>query len=202
MRLYEVIVLNKGEIIIMKILSYFKFWFPTVTAATIICAFVYIAVQQDLRQSANDPQIQIAEDTADILSSGALPQSAVPASKTDIASSLATYVVIADSQGQAITSSALLNGKTPMPPLGVLESALHRGENRVTWQPEPGVRSAIVVKPYSSLAANGYVIVGRSLREVEKREAQLTAIAFLFWAAIMVIISIASYVWTRVIKSS
>jgi hypothetical protein len=38
--------------------------------------------------------------------------------------------------------------------------------DRLTWMPEAGVRSAIVVIHYD----NGYVLAGRSLRRVEQRE--------------------------------
>ena len=42
-----------------------------------------------------------------------------------------------------------------------------RGEDRLTWQPEPGVRSATVVVHYQGAQA-GFVMAGRSLREVGK----------------------------------
>ena len=56
------------------------------------------------------------------------------------------------------------------PPAGVFAVAKQNGENRRTWQPEPGVRNAIVVLPYSVDGEQGYVIGGHSLRETEDRE--------------------------------
>ncbi len=47
-------------------------------------------------------------------------------------------------------------------------SASRVGEDRITWQPEPGIRSAVVVVHYTG-ATPGYVMAGRSLREVEWR---------------------------------
>jgi len=48
----------------------------------------------------------------------------------------------------------------------VLSSTKNGSENWVTWQPRGGVRiAAVVVK-----SQGGYVLAGRSLREVEKRE--------------------------------
>lgn len=63
-------------------------------------------------------------------------------------------------------------------PQGVLDSAQQHGQNRVTWQPEPRVRSAAVTVPFGG-AQPGYVLAGRSLREVEQREDNLLLLALL-----------------------
>ena len=52
------------------------------------------------------------------------------------------------------------------------------GQDRLTWQPESGVRSAVVVQPWR----DGYVVVGSSLRLVEERESNALLIAGLAWA--------------------
>jgi hypothetical protein len=44
--------------------------------------------------------------------------------------------------------------------------------NLLSWQPEAGVRSAIVVKSYPG----GFVLAGRSLQSVEQRETNLEQI--------------------------
>jgi hypothetical protein len=49
------------------------FYVPVAVLATLCCGLVYALVQQDLRQSANDPQIQMAQDAARALDSGARP---------------------------------------------------------------------------------------------------------------------------------
>jgi len=41
-----------------------KHWLLIAIVVTGLIGLVYVAVQQDLRQGANDPQIQMAEDTA------------------------------------------------------------------------------------------------------------------------------------------
>ena len=40
------------------------FFLPVAVLATLCCGLVYAALQHDLRTGANDPQIQLAEDTA------------------------------------------------------------------------------------------------------------------------------------------
>jgi hypothetical protein len=151
-----------------------------VVVITLISGLLYVAVQQVLRISANDPQIQIAEDAANALANGQPMESVVPASKVDIAKSLAPYVVVFDDSGKAIASSGLLHSQFPSLPPGVFEYVRQHSETRITWQPEPGVRSAIVVTRYGG-ARPGFVLAGRSLREVEKRETQLEFLVGLGW---------------------
>ncbi len=37
-----------------------KYWIPLAAAITVVCGVIYVAVQQDIRMAANDPQIQMA----------------------------------------------------------------------------------------------------------------------------------------------
>lgn len=161
------------------------YWLPLAVAITGLSSLVYIATQQDMRIGANDPQIQMAEDTALLLQNGGDPQkiaSAFP--KVSIETSLAPYVIIYDEHHKPIAGSGFLHGNLPTIPEGVFAFASLWGDNRRTWQPEEGVRSATVVVPYHGIQ-NGYVLAGRSLREVEKREAILTLKVFLAWAAMI-----------------
>jgi hypothetical protein len=157
-----------------------RLWIPIAAAVTLLCGLIFTLVQQDLRQTANDPQIQMAEDTAAQLAAGAPVSSLLPATRVDIATSLATFLILYDGRGDVIASSATLDGKTPVLPAGVLASARTAGEDTVTWEPRPGVRIAAVVVPVRD---GGSVLAGRSLREVELRESDLlgaTALACLF----------------------
>lgn len=141
-------------------------WIPLAVLTALICGTVYVAIQSDLRGGADDPQIQMATDARNALQSGASAQSLVPAARIDIAQSLSPYLVIYDASGQPIASSATLHGQALLPPSGVFEYARTHAMDRLTWMPEAGVRSAIVVVHYN----DGYVLAGRSLRQVEQRE--------------------------------
>ena len=143
-------------------------WLPFAVAITGLCGLVFLEMQQVIRQSANDPQIQMAEDAAARLAAGAAADATVPRATVDIASSLAPFVIVYDAQDRVIASSATLDGATPRLPEGVLAAARQSGEDRVTWEPRAGVRIAAVVVPYHG----GAVLAGRSLREVERREVQ------------------------------
>jgi hypothetical protein len=163
-----------------KIKNILRQWLPLAVAVTALCGLVYLAVQQDLRQSANDPQIQIAEDAAAELKSGAAVKSVVPAGKTAIETSLAPFVIVFEDDGGIAGSSATLHGETPQLPAGILEYVRSHGEDRVSWQPEPGVRIAAVIIRYQG-AQSGFVLAGRSLREVEVREDNAEAYAGAAW---------------------
>ena len=156
------------------------YWLPLGLGITVLAGLVYVAVQQNFRQTANDPQIQMAEDAAARLEGGGQPQAVVGAGKVDIARSLAPFLIVYDDAGRPTASSAELDGQTPSIPEGVFASVRQSGEDRISWQPRPGVRSATVIIRFGG-SRPGFVLAGRSLREVEKREAQLTQMVAGAW---------------------
>ena len=162
------------------------YWLPIAAVITIICLLIYTAVQQDLRISANDPQIQMAEDAATRLSEGQTPDLVVPKDTVDISTSLTPFLVIFDSQGQPIASSAKLNGATPHIPAGVFDYVKQYGEDRFSWQPGPGLRYAAVVTKYQG-NQQGFVLAARSLREVEKRIGNLGLMVIVAWLISLVL---------------
>jgi hypothetical protein len=155
------------------ILNTLKYWLPLAAAITLFCGLLYATVQQSYRMDANDPQIQMAEDTARALESGQQAASLVSSDKIDIAQSLAPYLILFDSNGSPLASNATLHNQIPTVPTGIFDYTRKNGEDRVSWQPEPGVRSAAVIVPVSG-GQGGFVLAGRSLREVEIREGNLT----------------------------
>lgn len=157
-----------------------KSLFPLAVVITLLSGLLYASVQQVLRMNANDPQIQMAEDVASALTRGQPLDSVVPTSKVDIAQSLAPYIVVYDDSGRAIASSGFLHDQIPSLPSGVFDYVRQHGEDRITWQPEPGVRSATVVTSYGG-SRPGFVLAGRSLREVENRVDQFGLLIGLGW---------------------
>lgn len=155
---------------------------PAWAAATALALLVYASVQQAHRSGANDPQIQIAEDAARALALGADPHTVAGGPAVDLAVSLGVWTTVFDAANHVLATTAVLDGHPPVPPAGVLESARHDLQNRISWQPRPGVRSATV----SAVVPGGsrmVVTVGRSLREVEVREMRLEVIAGVAWLA-------------------
>jgi hypothetical protein len=157
-----------------------KAWLPLALVLTACCALVCVTEQQNLRQSANDPQIQMAEDAAVALAAGRPAQAVVPAGRVEIARSLAPFLIVFNAAGRVEASSAVLQGQLPSLPAGLLDSTRTLGEDRVTWQPAAGVRIAAVLVRVDG-PQPGFVLAGRSLREVELRETQVYRFAALTW---------------------
>jgi len=148
---------------------------------------IYGSVQQSFRQGANDPQIQMARDIALSLEGGTPITSLSLPAHIDIAKSLAPFVIIYDENGKSLLSTAELAGETPAPPKGVFEYSKNHGEDRITWQPRDDVRSAMVIK-YAGETSKNFVLVGRSLDEVEKREGQLVSHLLFGWVVGLIVI--------------
>lgn len=146
-----------------------------------------MAVQQTLQLSANDPQIQLAEDTALKLTTQDDTVQITTLPKVDIAKSLSPFVITYDALGKVVSSSGDIAGKTPVVPMGVFAYAKEHDEDRFTWQPQPGVRIAAVMRHYVG-RTTGYVLAGRSLREVEAREDLLLKQVGLGWAVSLAVI--------------
>ncbi len=163
-----------------------KRWLPIAAVATVLCLLVHVTAQQLVRHAANDPQIQMAEDAAAALAGGEPPASVLPSGRIDIAESVAPFTMVLDEKGGVVVTSGLLRREVPSFPAGALEFARAHREHRVTWQPEPGVRLASVVVAFGGNAP-GFVVVGRSLRESERRTAQLGTLVLLAWLAALAV---------------
>ncbi len=160
---------------------------------TVVAAFVTLTVQQNYRQSANDPQIQDVEDISTALNAGqeqALLQYLQP-DGTDVSSSLSTFIALYDSKGAVLGANVTLNGSAPQLPSGVFAYADKHGEDRFTWQPQKGERFAVVVKKNSQ--TNEYVAAGRSLKEIEARETALYGMAAIAWVLLLLISMLGCY---------
>jgi len=144
-------------------------WLPLAVVICAACALAFTVSQQVLRLSGNDPQIQLAQDAASRLAAGEPLASVVPTGTLDVVRSLAPFTIVYDDRGQVQAATGLLHGQPPALPTGVLDSTRQQGEDRVSWQPEPGVRFAAVVERVAG-AHPGFVLVARSLLEIEKRE--------------------------------
>ena len=171
--------------------------------ATGLALALYAIPQQVLRNGANDPQIQLATDTAVRLEDGAGAADAVPVGNVDMARSLAPFVIAYDDQGRPLASQARLNGGVPVPPAGIFDYVRQHGEERVSWQPVlggvRGVRVAAVVERVNG-AHPGFVLAGRSLREVEAREEQVKQMAGLTWLGMLTLIAIGIFVYGRLAR--
>lgn len=147
-------------------------WLPLAAVASGLTLVLFVCVQQTLRQGADDPQIQLAEDAAHALAAGAAPEAVLPAgAPVDLGRSLAPWVAVYDGEGRPLAASGRLDGAAPALPAGLFGFARRHGEHRVTWMPRGGVRMATVLVSVSG--GSRVVAAGRSLRDVETRESQM-----------------------------
>lgn len=159
-----------------------------------VTLFVAAALQQNYRLSADDPQIQLAEDAAANLSRGLQPEAVVGPQKIDATNSLSPFVTVY-SGGKPYeplaTSGYFSDNKTLAPPIGVFDNVRSSGEERFTWQTLEGQREAAVLV-YADSPQPFYVLAARNLREVETRENQLRLITFLTLIGIALVATAAS----------
>ena len=158
-------------------------WIPLAVAITGVCTLIYITVQQEYRQNLNDPQIQLARDSAAQVARDGSAVFLENWERIDISESLAPFVAVYSGNGTVTVSSGVLHGNLPQPPKGVFETAKTNGENRATWQPEPGVRIATVIRPIPG--NEEFVLAGRNMSEVESRIVQTHTMVFLGWLVIL-----------------
>jgi hypothetical protein len=161
-------------------------WVGVAGAVTVLTGVGYLVAQQTVRHAADHPQIEIARDAVSRLDGGASPESVLPKEAIELEHPNATdpYVIVLNSSGAVLASSVTLRGAQPLPPSGVFDYVRSHGEDAISWQPEPGVRSAIVVDSYSG----GFVVAGRSLLPTEDLESDLLRWAGVGWVGAMVLL--------------
>ena len=162
----------------MKKISFMSY-FLVIAVITVISGTIYSSVQQVYRTGANDPQVQIARNINLKLQHG----KSIENFFTDtvyIAQSLSVFSSLYDPAGKLIRSSGYLRNKMPAVPEGVFEFAKKNGEYEVTWQPQPGVRMAMVIVRSTSFPV-GFVACGRSLQQVEERTYDFITSIFFGW---------------------
>jgi hypothetical protein len=154
--------------------------------ATVAAGLGYVIAQQTVRQAANHPQVEMARDAVSKLDAGASPSSVLPQAAVDLDGGNATgaYLIVVDRLHRVLASSVTIGGQQPLPPDGVFDYVQSHGEDVITWQPQAGVRSAIVVDSFGQ----GFVVAGRSLKATEDLESALWLWALGGWALAMVVI--------------
>lgn len=153
------------------------YWLSLIFIVTFACGLAYVVMHQNYRQSANDPQIQIAQDAMYGLVGGVTPDKMIPVNKVEIGNRVSPFVMIFDANKNYLAGSAVIDGKPPILPDGVLDYTKTHGENRVTWQLQSGIRIATVIKYNGTY----FVLVGRNLRETENRIDSLKKQVLVSW---------------------
>lgn len=148
----------------------------------------YGVMQQTLRHGANQPQIQMAAQAVETYRNAEHLAGVCDPSCINLRDSLQPFMIVYDERGNVLSSTALLDGRVPVPPRGVLEFANKAGSNVLTWQPRRDVRLAIVVQPFRGEHLSGFALAGRSLAVVEQGESLAFQCALWGWIAIVCVL--------------
>jgi hypothetical protein len=92
------------------------------------------------------------------------------------------FAIFYDASGRALGGNATLHGALPQPPQGIFNVIRSQGEDKITWQPQPGIRLALFGLP---MRYGGFVLSGKSLIPSEARTARLDSILRWMWAVAM-----------------
>ena len=161
-------------------------WLPVAVVATVLAGTSYVVTQQVTRSSADDAPRALAQRAADTLSHGGKPAAVTPGAPVDLATDLGPFLVVYGPDGRVRASTARLDGVMPVVPPGVLAEARQHGIDRVTWQPRPGVREAVIALPWQSATTAGVVVAGASLQPAEARVDQMTMLLLIGWLVAMI----------------
>ena len=164
-------------------------WLTAAAVASIIFGSVYVTFQQLGRRSANDAPAATAAAQV-----GSLGAETVPSSRLELTPESGIFVIIYGPDDQPVSGTATLHGSLPVLPAGVLQTARTAGSDAVTWQPEPGLRMAVVTRP-----AGGKVIVaGQSLTPYENRDQMVLLFLASGWLGSMLVLA-AGYASTELL---
>ena len=154
--------------------------FAVIMIVTILCGLIYATVHQSHRSGANDPQLQIARDIKNAIGNDHSLTKWMTDDSIEISTSLSIFKTLYNKNGEPVQSTGFLDGQLPRMPRGVFDFTNKNQEDVLTWQPQRGVRMAMVVEAVRSPVI-GFVAVGRSLQEVEKRESNLVTMVLVAW---------------------
>jgi hypothetical protein len=158
-------------------------WVTGVLLISVAACLAWLGYGLSLRNGADRQPLRLAAASVGQLASGSPPGSVLPPA-INMASSPAPFVIVFDAQHHVLASSGHLNGHTPGLPAGVLAWVAAHSQDRITWQPGPGLREAAVIEPYGGLHP-GFVLAAQSLQGTSSQQRSLTwSIAYIWLAAL------------------
>lgn len=158
-------------------------WLAIAGVATLTIGAAYTMAQQSTRLSADDLPLTTAQVAKQELQGGSDTKDIVPTLKTNLRNDTSVFMIITDSTQHILASSAVLDGKTPLPPKGAFDFTASHGSDHFTWEPAGGVRIATKITAYGQSPNDGYIITGQSLKPFEDRIDTFGWIALAAWLA-------------------
>jgi hypothetical protein len=130
-------------------------WLTAAIIITLIFGSTYAALQQLGRRSANAAPAAAAAAQVQLIGSETLT-----VRRLELTPDSGVFVIVYGADDRPVSGTVTLHGSLPALPVGVLQAARDSGSDVVTWQPEPGLRMAVVAR---SAAGNAVVAAGQSL---------------------------------------
>jgi hypothetical protein len=148
-----------------------------------ILLVVSVGHQQVLRRGADRGPEMRADDARRGSEPALGPGGGMEISSEDWLNGTSAFAVVYDAEGRAIAGDATLNGRLPQPPPGVFAVIRERGVHKVTWQPRPGIRVALVGE---TLPQGGFVLAGQSLEGSETKTSRFDRFLVVIWMMMLV----------------
>lgn len=155
-------------------------WLTAAVVVSLIFGSVYVSFQQLGRRTANAAPAAAA--ASQVQSLGA---ETVPSPRLELTPESGIFVIIYGPDDKPVSGTATLHGSLPVLPPGVLQTARTAGSDAVTWQPEPGLRMAVVARS----AAGKVIVAGQSLTPYEDRDQMVLGFLAAGWAGSMVVLA-------------
>lgn len=156
-------------------------WLAAAVITTLIFGSVYVSFQQLGRRSANDAPAAAA--AAQVQRIGSDP---LGAPRLELGPDSGVFIIVYAEDNKPTSGTVTLHGSLPVLPAGVLRAARTSGSDAVTWQPEPGLRMAVVARP----VAGKVVVAGQSLAPFEDRDRTVLLFLSLGWLGSLVVLAI------------
>ncbi|KRE91868.1 hypothetical protein [Arthrobacter sp. Soil764] len=153
-----------------------------VIITTLAFGSIYVTLQQIGRQSAN--MAPAAAAAARLQQAGSDPMTGP---RLELTHDSGVFLIVYGDGNSPLSSTVTLHGTIPVVPAGVLNAARASGSDTVTWQPDPGLRMAIVAKQ----AAGKVVVAGQSLAPFEEIDRRTLMFLAAGWLGSMLVLAAA-----------
>jgi hypothetical protein len=158
----------------------FIMWLTAAIIVTLIFGSLYLTLQRLGRSSAN------AAPAAAVATQAQMIDSDPPAApRLELTPDSAVFVLVYGEDDKPVSGTVTLHGSLPVIPSGVLRTARTAGTDTVTWQPERGLRMAVVARS----VAGKVVVGGQSLTPFEERDNMVLLFLGFSWLAGMVVLA-------------
>jgi hypothetical protein len=157
-------------------------WLAAGIIITLIFGSVYVTLQQIGRHLANAAPAAAAAAQVQQMGSGTLT-----GPRLELTADSGVFVMVFGADNQPTSTTVTLHGALPVLPAGVLETARTSGSDFVTWQPEPGLRMAVVARQ----AAGNVIVAGQSLTPFEDSDRMSLLFLAAGWLGSMLVLAAA-----------